>query len=414
MKKIKIIITIILFTVSLGLIAFIGVKEYKRIKEENNQKIEQQQYEEAKNNYKLDVTVKNEGKVSYAVKVNLKDSLISSNATFDDKFETYYELGEKEVTLSYTDPYDRKGEYTFKINVVDNVPPVLLAQEKVTAYKGENTVMDGVVCADLLTSVVKCEVIGEYNINKLGTYKLKYRATDNAGNIAESDFTLEVINKPANTSTDVTYTNFSDIYSQHKKDNTLVGIDVSKWQGTIDFNKVKNAGAEFVIIRLGTYYNGKNNLDARYKENIKKAKAAGLKVGLYYYSEAKTEKEAIECANYLVKNIGEYSIDLPIAYDWEDWGNFSSYKLNILDFNKPAYAFMDRLKELGYKGMLYGSKKYLTYIWDAKNYDVWVAQYYKEVTYEGKYMMWQLTSTGKINGISGAVDVDILYLDKFN
>lgn len=407
----KIIIFILILGI-LGLSGFIGYKEYNNYKIKKQEELKQKQYEETKANYKVEVKLKEKNTVSYAIETNLKDLIEESNATFDDKKETFYELGKKEVTLTYIDPYGRTGEYTFETEVIDDVPPVLLAAENVTAYKGEkDKVMEGVICADLLTSKVKCEVVGSYNLNKLGKYNLKYRATDDAGNVSESDFVLEVVNRPEKEpQANVTYTQFKDIYNKYKTDKTMIGIDVSKWQGNINFKKVKQAGAEFVIIRLGVYYNNKHGIDTRYEENIRKAKEAGLKVGLYYYSEASTVKEAIECADMVVKNI-KYDIDLPIAYDWEDWGRFNSYKLNIIDFNKTAYAFMDRLKEKGYDGMLYGSKRYLTNIWQAKDYKVWVAQYYKEVTYEGKYMMWQLTSTGLIDGINGAVDVNILYLD---
>ena len=101
---------------------------------------------------------------------------------------------------------------------------------------------------------------------------------------------------------------------------------------------------------------------------------------------------------------------MPIAYDWEDFRNYNSYKLSIYEFNNLAYRFMDGIKNLGYNTSLYGSKSYLSNLWIPNDYSVWVAQYYKEVTYTGNYDMWQLTEDGKIDGIAGTVDIDVFYL----
>ena len=100
---------------------------------------------------------------------------------------------------------------------------------------------------------------------------------------------------------------------------------------------------------------------------------------------------------------------MPIAYDWEDFNDYNSYKLSLYNFNKLSYLFMDQIKEYGYSPILYGSKYYMTNFWNPKEYDVWLAQYYKEVTYEGKYKMWQITEDGKIDGINRNVDINIYY-----
>lgn len=363
----------------------------------------------------LEITLEEKRNIEFGQEYNVKDFILETNGIFEDKIVEFYELGEKEVTLTYLDKYNKKKEYSFTVNIVDEQVPMIYAGNTVTIYKGDTNpnLFSNVICVDYV-SKVKCEVEGEYNSNVIGSYPLKYVATDESGNSISKDFTLKVINRPtstgSSTSSKVTYTPFKTIYDKYKTDKTLVGIDVSAWQNPIDFKKVKEAGADFVIMRIALFYKGNIELDMRYKENIKNAHDAGLKVGLYLYSEAKTEEEVLKAVDLILDNL-DYDIDLPIAYDWEDFRNYNSYNLSLYEFNKLAYTFMDKLKEKGHDVMLYGSTNYLEKMWIPKDYDVWVAQYYKEVTYNGKYKMWQLTSSGSIPGIGGAVDVDILYLD---
>ncbi|MBR1377235.1 MAG: hypothetical protein IJ565_05470 [Bacilli bacterium] len=364
--------------------------------------------------FKLEVTLTDNLNVEFGQEFNLKDLIVESNGSFEDKYVTFYELGEKEVTLSYLDTYDKERSYTIKVNVVDETDPIILSNASVTGYIGEEiNLLNGVICADYVSNYVECIVEGDYDINTLGSYALKYVATDESGNSASKDFVYNVIEKPKTTysyPTTPNYIQFEEIYSAHKTDKTLVGIDVSRYQGNIDFEKIKNAGADFVIIRLGWHVDGEFGLDAKYEENIEKAHNAGLKIGLYFYSEASTQEDIDNTVDFIVDNI-KYDIDLPIAYDWEDFKNYNSYHISLYEFNNLAYRFMDKLNEKGYDSILYGSKYYLTNLWNASTYPVWLAQYYTEVTYEGDYKMWQITDNGKIDGITYGVDVDILYLD---
>ncbi len=366
-----------------------------------------------KNKFVLEIELK-ENNIEFGQEFNLKDLIVSTNGIFEDKIVKYYELGEKEEVLTYKDAHDKIKTYNIKINVVDQTNPFILSSSSVTAYAGEEAnLLNGVICADYVSNNVKCYVDGEYDLNTIGSYELQYVAEDESGNSVSKGFTLNVKEKPKPTKTTPSkpvLTPFKDIYREHKKDNTVLGIDVSTWQGDIDFNKVKASGAEFVIIRMGVFNDGKLGMDYRYEDNIKKAYEAGLKIGLYFYSEASTEQEIIDSVNYIVENV-HYPLDLGIAYDWEDWSNYNSYHISLYEFNRLGYLFMEKLNEKGYDSIIYGSTNYFRNMWDMKDIPVWVAQYYKEVTYEGKYKMWQLTSSGKIDGISGAVDVNVLYLD---
>ena len=201
------------------------------------------------------------------------------------------------------------------------------------------------------------------------------------------------------------------IYNKYKNDSNEIGIDVSKWQGDIDFQKVKDDGATFVMMRIGvqTSYEGELSLDRYYENNIKNAKEAGLKVGVYLYSIATSKEEAIEHAKWVVEKLNGESLELPIVFDWENWSKWNMYKLSFHDINTIADSFIETVNQSGYTGMLYSSKFYLENIWVNKhNYPVWLAHYTENTSYKGDYIMWQLCNTGRINGIYGDVDIDIL------
>ena len=181
-------------------------------------------------------------------------------------------------------------------------------------------------------------------------------------------------------------------------------------QDDIDWKKVKNNGVEFAMIRIGFGHtnSGEIKLDNWYKNNIKKAKEQGIKVGLYFYSYASSIKEVQEQTKWILDTLDHEQLDLPIAFDWEDWGDFNSYKVSFKKLNDIAKTFISDIEKEGYTGMLYGSAYYLNRIWD--NYDkIWLAYYTDNNDYEKPFMMWQLTSTAEVNGIDGSVDVDILY-----
>ena len=364
--------------------------------------------------FKLEITLEEKREIPFDVSFNLKDFIVESNGIFDDKIESFDKLGNQNVTLTYKDKYNKERTYSFDVNIIDNEKPIILANASVTAYVGEDAnLLKNVICADYASDNVRCEVEGNYDINTLGNYNLKYVATDESGNIEYQDFVLKVIERPkeskkSDKKADENYVYFSDILNNYKTDNTLVGLDVSRFQGDIDFNKVRDAGADFVIIRLGWFVDSEIGLDYNYEKYIKDAYEAGLKIGLYFYSEARTEDEITKITKFIKDNIN-YPIDMPIAYDWEDFNDYNSYKLSLYNFNKLSYLFMDQIKEYGYSPILYGSKYYMTNFWNPKEYDVWLAQYYKEVTYEGKYKMWQITEDGKIDGINRNVDINIYY-----
>ncbi len=341
--------------------------------------------------------------------IEIKDSnlkIITSNYKIDtDK------LGEKSIEVNYE--LDKK-KYVYKnvINIVDTTPPLVFSgTTKTVEINYQKDLCNLITYGDNYSGNIACKIDGNYDLSKVGTYKLLYTLSDSSLNEKQVNVTLKVVNKiDKSTSTSTTKTLFKDIYNKHKKDNTEIGIDVSKWQEEIDFQKVKEAGATFVMMRLGVESNNQVSVDKYYKENIKKAKDAGLKVGVYFYSIATTIEESKSQADFVIKTLDNEKLDLPVVFDWESWENWNTFKISFHEINEIANAFLKRIEDKGYKGMLYSSKFYLETIWNNKeNYPVWLAHYTKETDYKGDYIMWQLCNNGRISGINGDVDIDIMY-----
>lgn len=301
--------------------------------------------------------------------------------------------------------------YNINYKIVDKTPPLVLINNTYNYYIGDkNDLYQKILCMDNYDKSPNCYITGSYDFNKIGTYQLKYTAIDSFNNKTEKDFTLNIKEKTIKKSTKTKKTNIKDIIKNYKNNNTMIGIDVSAWQNDIDFEKVKNDNVEFVMIRIGYGYNKNNEivLDKKFYENYNKAKEANLKIGLYFYSYAKNTKEAINQADWIVNTINNDKLDLPIAFDFEDWYNINDYNVSLTDLNLIADAFMKRIESHGYKSMLYGSYYYLKNIWQTNNKNIWLAHYSKKTDYNN-YQIWQLSNTGKVNGINTDVDINILY-----
>ncbi len=204
--------------------------------------------------------------------------------------------------------------------------------------------------------------------------------------------------------------------------NKVVGIDVSMHNKTIDFNKVKADGIDFVYVRVGyTGYTKKKlslNYDPYYQENITNALAAGLQVGVYWYSQALNEEEALQEANMLLNVIGSYNITLPVVYDYEfagvgDDGRLDSANLSKAQMTANSLAFLNRVSQMGYTPCLYANYSFLKNRVNASQISsiakIWLAHYNTSTDYPGDYEYWQYTSDGRVNGISGRVDMNVWY-----
>ncbi len=312
--------------------------------------------------------------------------------------------------------YEYKGEkyvYHYEFDVKDTTPPLVFSGTKKTVNLNYDKDMCNLITyGDNYSGNIKCEIIGEYDLTKEGVYTLTYNLSDSSNNNTSVNVVLTVTDNVDNNIITKPKVGFSDLYQKHKSDDTEIGIDVSKWQGNIDFNKVRESGATFVMIRIGSQRQKDDEIyiDEYFEQNIKNAQNAGLKVGVYFYSTATTKSEAINQASWVVETLNNRKLDLPIVFDWENWGNWNSYKISFYEINEIAESFIDEVKNLGYEGMLYSSKFYLETIWtNKKNNKVWLAHYTDQTSYEGDYVIWQTSNTGKIDGIKGDVDIDIMY-----
>ncbi len=200
----------------------------------------------------------------------------------------------------------------------------------------------------------------------------------------------------------------------------VYGVDVSFFQYQIDWNKVKADGIDFAIIRLGYRGYGSGGelmLDTRFKENIKNAKAAGLEVGIYFYTQAITTAEAVEEAEYCINNLKGYTLDLPVYFDMEtvDWdvGRLDSANLSVAQKTAICKAFCNRIKKAGYDAGIYSNPNWLYYYLNAaeleKLYPIWLANYTSYTYYDGEFSTWQYAYTGEVDGIPTNVDMNVDY-----
>jgi len=206
-------------------------------------------------------------------------------------------------------------------------------------------------------------------------------------------------------------------------DDTTIGIDVSEFQGNIDWAEAAQSGIDFVMVRVGYRTSGTGEIreDACARYNLQEAGANGIHLGAYFFSTAVTEEEAREEAEWMSQILAGYPITYPVAYNCEGFQNQSSrqYGMTVDERSHLAEVFLDEMEANGYTGMFYAARNELTdnLLWNTDTlelkYRIWVAQYAAYVTdrpdYTGKYAMWQYTNQGSVPGIDGPVDLDMAY-----
>ena len=189
------------------------------------------------------------------------------------------------------------------------------------------------------------------------------------------------------------------------------GIDISKWQGDVDLGRVKAAGYEFVMINAG-YGRYASQKDKYFEDNYRKAKAAGLDVGAYWYSYALSPQEARQEAKVFMQAVAGKVFDYPLCYDIED---SSQSKLSSSVIGDMVNSFCSYVEEKGCYAALYSYADFLKNKVPAQvrqRYDVWVAAFdVSKPPYSGEYGMWQYTSSGKVSGVNGNCDLDYAYKD---
>ena len=347
--------------------------------------------------------------------VMLSDLITSMNGhLIKDKKINTDKLGSYEVVFDYINDDNIKVNYSFSINVVDKTPPMI---SKPNVYN-VNVNYDGNIekdlfCGDNYDDNPKCYIEGEYDISKIGKYNVTFVGVDSSNNESRHNFVLNVREKPkSSTSNNNSFVKFSDLVEKYKTDKTKIGIDISHWQGNIDFQKVKEAGVEFVYIRVGrgNGIGGEYVIDKKFEENIEGFNKVGIPVGVYFYSFANSVQDATEEAKWVLQQIKNYDVDLEIVFDWENWSSFQEFDLSFKKLTNLASSFGKVVKNKGYQAMLYSSKNYLENVWYPVDFPVWLAHYTDNTDYSGKYKVWQLCNNGRVDGINdNLVDIDIMY-----
>lgn len=196
---------------------------------------------------------------------------------------------------------------------------------------------------------------------------------------------------------------------------SVLGIDVSEWQENVDWEKVKAAGIEFVMIRVGWRGSEKGLLaeDVSARDHYAGASAAGLKVGAYFFSQAVSPEEAEEEADFLLQIVKDWQLDMPLVYDWEyisadaRTGNMDADTLTAC-----AKAFCHRVAQAGYDPMVYFNTSQsfdLLHLGELTDYQFWLAQYRTALLYPYRVDMWQYTDAGSVPGIEGNVDINLYF-----
>ena len=210
-------------------------------------------------------------------------------------------------------------------------------------------------------------------------------------------------------------------YLKLRDGESLTGVDVSHWQQDIDWEQVKDSGVDFAMIRLGYrgYEKGGIGLDTSAIANLDGAIAAGLDVGVYFFSQALTPEEAEEEAYFVVQQLEPYAehITMPVVYDWEHVNVENTRTENMRDpdlLTDCSLAFLQTVEAAGYRPMVYFNRtqswKYLN-LEELKDYEFWLAAYTQRMDFPYKIKMWQYTNKGRVPGIEGECDVNIYFPD---
>ena len=199
-------------------------------------------------------------------------------------------------------------------------------------------------------------------------------------------------------------------------DGVEYGIDVSFWQGEIDWQKVRDSGVKFAVIRLGwrSSKTGELSMDENALKNLQGATAAGLPIGGYFFSQARTPEEAKEEAEFALKIMEGYEFALPIGFDWEYMGAESrSHGVDARTLTDSAKAFCDTVEAAGHEAMIYFNPFYhdrqRMYMEELQGYHLWLAMYDSPMNYPYEVQLWQYSCTGTVPGITGDVDLNFLF-----
>lgn len=327
-------------------------------------------------------------------------------------------LGKEQITFKYINNDNIKVKYTINLNIKDTTPPIISLINNYIVTRGEKeNIEKELFCGDNYDPNPKCYLKGDYDLNKVGTYSVEFIGKDSSNNISTHKMNIIVKEKnkssksQTNSEENIEYTDFNEVVKKYKTKKTQIGIDVSHWQGDIDFKKLKSSKVQFVYIRVGRGDGiGKDYiLDDNFKTYIKGFNKVGIPVGVYFYSSANSLNDARREAKWVLKQIKKYDVSLEVVFDWENWDEFQKYNLSFYNLTEVANEFSKTIEKAGYKSMVYSSKNYLENMWYDLDSNIWLAHYTDKTDYEGKYKVWQICNNGKVKGIKSSVDIDIRY-----
>lgn len=198
----------------------------------------------------------------------------------------------------------------------------------------------------------------------------------------------------------------------------LVGIDVSSFQGDIDWQMVKDAGVEFAMIRLGYrgYVSGELDMDDSFEKNMEGAASVGIPVGVYFFSQALTEEEAVEEAEYVLEHLQGRELQYPVIFDWEEVSaDARTDDMNMVLLTGCAKSFCETVELAGYEAGVYFNQEYgymQLNLQSLKDYYFWLAEYRENPTFYYDFQMWQYTNEGTVPGIPEKVDLNIAFVRK--
>lgn len=208
-------------------------------------------------------------------------------------------------------------------------------------------------------------------------------------------------------------------YIENQEVVSIKGIDISKYQENVDWEKVAAGDVQFAMIRVGIrgYGTGEIVMDGTFETNMSGATAAGMDVGVYFFSQAVNETEAIEEANFVLEKIAPYPVTYPIVLDVEEVNDSAARTANLTreERTKCAVAFLETIRNAGYTPMIYGNLKSFFHMLDfeqVKDYERWFAFYDTDIYFPYDVSIWQYTDKGAVDGINGNVDLNIMFQKK--
>ena len=287
----------------------------------------------------------------------------------------------------------------------------LIAEAKQQAEDEEENkilsgIRDGLTSGTTMVETLRPYYPGELVVVSNGTFNFVPIRED----LQKNDYVLENLNI------------LEDGEVQYMQDGQVVshkGIDVSKHQGNIDWTKVAADGVEFAFIRVGLRgygTEGKLVEDEYFEQNVKGALQAGIKVGVYFYSQAITDEELLEEANLVLEKVKPYNIELPIVFDVEkvSGGKGRANELSVEERTRLTALFCQTIQYAGYKPMIYHNMEMGTLMLDLgqlEQYDKWFAYYNDDLYYPYAYKVWQYSEKGAVDGINEEVDLNIWFGD---